>query len=962
MSDYRDVIKAAIRRGFFLDSCGQEERQYNFGLFNDLCGMSVEDAMSGCGEVTPKKKSNTLTFAMQKSSEEEYELVISAAYAPTDSVTISFTIDDEPQILVMPSGTQTLRTGILKTSKYANIPTSSIALSSSDETYTYKASNEVKTGIFILTINNNGSKTVKSVMYGEKVELPAVVEKEGYDFVWKDSDGKKITESEITMPEKDYTITGTYNVKKYTLSYTVYEEFMEDGTKSTKVYKSGTKTIAFGSKVIEAVKSEVPSRTGYTLGGWYDDAASAVSSATTMPSRNYEIFVDYGLKEYTIKYVSDGVTIYNEKKYYTDTFPRVDDPEKTGYNFAGWDKEIPEKVPAANYTLTAKFTAIKYYIYYLIDGVEKYKEQHIYGDSISIRANESKMGYTFSGWNPSELPTRMPAEDITVSGTFEINVHTLTCAVQGVTVFEKSYEYNATINKSEIETPEIEGYEFMSWDPMIPDTMPDNDVHCEARFNVNTYSITYYVDGEHYFTNVVEFDAPISLIDEPEKEGHKFLGWNIVLPERMPSHDIDVNGYFEKLPYTVTVNLSKNGELFTSYTISTLYHEKVEYPELPEFEGYAFGGFDVFPPEYMPANDIVINGDYVKIPYTITFTIKNGDDSTIYTARTYYFQDAVENEEYEASEGYTFNGWIDLPATMPSHDVEVEGTITVNQYTLTFNVEDEFYSSITQDYGTSIVEPIDPEEKEGYTFHRWENIPKTMPAEDLTFDAYYTINSYTATFKIAGKPDTASTFEYGAEVVYPTVEVEEGFKLKWDHIYETMPAKDVVINGTIEEVTLSNDVYYGAILHDSVEGMTDADVMSLNSYDGLENKDYSVSLVIPKSDEHEKYERLMFEADDSGDEVTDEETGETHDAEGWQEKMIEFENSHRFGLIYIIPETLSLKDIKENSTVSILGESNVVKTIDVDDTSYTVYEYTKNTIAFKQTSSNKSYEYEIIFN
>ena len=44
MSDYRDVVKKAIEEGWYLDSCGSDERYYTWGSFIDLCGMSVEDA------------------------------------------------------------------------------------------------------------------------------------------------------------------------------------------------------------------------------------------------------------------------------------------------------------------------------------------------------------------------------------------------------------------------------------------------------------------------------------------------------------------------------------------------------------------------------------------------------------------------------------------------------------------------------------------------------------------------------------------------------------------------------------------------------------------------------------------------------------------------------------------------------------------------------------------------------
>jgi hypothetical protein len=47
--------------------------------------------------------------------------------------------------------------------------------------------------------------------------------------------------------------------------------------------------------------------------------------------------------------------------------------------------------------------------------------------------------------------------------------------------------------------------------------------------------------------------------------------------------------------------------------------------------------------------------------------------------------------------------------------------------------------------GENIVKPADPT-REGYSFAGWDTIPETMPAQNITVKAQYTINSYTVTF------------------------------------------------------------------------------------------------------------------------------------------------------------------------------------------------------------------------
>ena len=66
---------------------------------------------------------------------------------------------------------------------------------------------------------------------------------------------------------------------------------------------------------------------------------------------------------------------------------------------------------------------------YKVDGVDYKSYQVEYGETIAPETAPTKEGYTFSGW--SEIPTTMPAHDVTVTGTFTI--------VDPVTITAKSY-------------------------------------------------------------------------------------------------------------------------------------------------------------------------------------------------------------------------------------------------------------------------------------------------------------------------------------------------------------------------------------------------------------------------------------------------------------------------------------------------------------------------------------------
>ena len=157
--------------------------------------------------------------------------------------------------------------------------------------------------------------------------------------------------------------------------------------------------------------------------------------------------------------------------------------------------------------------------------------------------------------------------------------------------------------------------------------------------------------------------------------------------------------------------------------------------------------------------------------------------------------------------GYTFKGWYYNENLTGSPVTAIGDTETgnkeywakweINQYTVTVKPENgEADITITQDYGTPITAPADPI-REGYTFIGWDrDIPKTMPAENITVTAQWEINRYTITFDTAGGSDIAPiTQDYGTNITAPADPTREGYTfIGWDKaIPTTMPAENITV-------------------------------------------------------------------------------------------------------------------------------------------------------------------------
>ena len=300
----------------------------------------------------------------------------------------------------------------------------------------------------------------------------------------------------------------------------------------------------------------------------------------------------------------------------------------------------------------------KYQLIYIIDG-EIYKKYEICeGDAITPGATPTKEGYSFSGW--SEIPETMPANDVTVTGTFTINKYKLTYLLDGEVYKSFEIEYGTEITPEA--APTKEGYTFSGWSE-IPQTMPAQDVTVTGTFSINKYKLTYLVDGETYKEYDVEYGESITPEPAPTKEGYSFSGWSNI-PSTMPANDVTVTGTFSKGSYTLTYIVDG----VTYKTVSYDYGETITPEDNPTKEGYTFSGWSEIPAT-MPARDITVTSAFIVNKYILTYIV----DNEIYKTYEVEYGASITPEDAPTKEGYAFSDWSEIPATMPCHDVTVTG-------------------------------------------------------------------------------------------------------------------------------------------------------------------------------------------------------------------------------------------------------------------------------------------------
>ena len=209
---------------------------------------------------------------------------------------------------------------------------------------------------------------------------------------------------------------------------------------------------------------------------------------------------------------------------------------------------------------------------------------------------------------------------------------------------------------------------------------------------------------------------------------------------------------------------------------------------------YEFAGWT---PELQPVTaDVIYTATFTEIPQEYNLTYKL--DGELYSeAIVAYGTELTVLPDPEPREGYEFSGWSELPETMPANDLEIIGSFIAKEYTLTYKLNGELYSEATVAYGTELTVLPDPEEREGYEFSGWSELPETMPAKDVEVIGSFIPKEYKLTYKVDGKQyGEIETIAFGAPVTpRETPEKEGHIFVGWTGLPETMPAKDVIVYG-----------------------------------------------------------------------------------------------------------------------------------------------------------------------
>ena len=440
--------------------------------------------------------------------------------------------------------------------------------------------------------------------------------------------------------------------------------------------------------------------TGHTFKGWYDNenlTGSPVTAIGGAETDNKEYWAKWEINQYTVtvKPENGKADIIITQDYGTPiTAPTL---TREGYTFKGWDKEIPETMPADNITVKAQWEINQYTIAFDTNGGSEIAPiTQDYGTEITAPDNPTRKGYTFKGWD-KEIPETMPAGNITVKAQWEINQYTITFDTNGGSeIAPITQDYGTEITAPE--KPTRKGYTFKGWDKKIPETMPAENITVKAQWEINQYTIAFDTNGGSEIAPITQdYGTEITAPDNPTRKGYTFKGWDKEIPETMPAENITITARWkdtEKPTGEIIIGTNKWNKFLNELTFGIFFKDTQEVTiNAVDNSGVVFVSYLVTDKELSEAelNSLVFRA------YEEPFSIDPNGEYIIYVMLvdeniniTYLRSDRITLDNIQPVISGIENGKTYCEAQTVTVDEKYVDTVTVNGTAVTLDADGGF--------------------------------------------------------------------------------------------------------------------------------------------------------------------------------------------------------------------------------------------------------------------------------
>ena len=610
--------------------------------------------------------------------------------------------------------------------------------------------------------------TTQQIESGKAAVAPAAPEKDGYRFIGWDKDFSNVT--------TDMEVTAQYSEIGAKVKYQIIYQYT-DGTVAAQPWVAEfEKGVTYENTI-----------TSPQLEGFSVDQSTVTFSGKVETDQTITVTYTGTATTYTVKHLLQNT---DGKTYTEDASETIDGTTGTttvaaARAYKGFtSQEVSQaKVNADGSTVVEiKYDRNSYRLTWNTDGGSYVEPSDIlYGASITLPKEPTKLGYTFKGWN--NCPATMPAEDTTVTAKWEIN----TRAAYRIIYWQESLETPGTYEMAKNKNGEadivagtdvvgknisysVEKNRYEGFEPETKLGLNEGNVEITADglavkniyYVRKTYTIKFYVNGyeDTELKIVARYGEDVS--DQWNDEKHSKKKWATTSSggtyytnfSNMPAKNLSMYGFKKQegsdIVYYIETIDGKIKE-YQSYNIS---YSRLTSEDAQPIDGFSFDMNDSLNYGwYKDGRNYVKN----KSSFKDKVTGKSRNGAFLYYSRNSYvlhFENctgvADASIKFEANvsgykpldkdvqppanvdSDYIFDGWYTSPACedgtefnwqtkMPSHTITLYAKWKAPTYTVTFNPNGGTVteSTLTVTKGHTLGDTLPTPIKEGDEFLGW---------------------------------------------------------------------------------------------------------------------------------------------------------------------------------------------------------------------------------------------------
>lgn len=628
----------------------------------------------------------------------------------------------------------------------------------------------------------------QSVVYGQLAPKVTDPTREGYEFRgWAFRTGyqSQILRFDFNTPIRNsYNLFAVWRPKLYSVTF--------DSASGGNV---ATQNVEHGKC---ATRPANPAKPNNSFAGWYVgdkeyDFSTPVTGNITLKAHWTELTTTYKV---TFDGNGDGVTgLPATNPVSVNRNAKVaqpsQNPERTGYNFAGWytdaaclkayDFDSPVR---ENFTLYAKWATKTYAVTFdSHDGTDVSSQTVAHGGKAVRPQNPTRDGYDFAGWYTEDTYqnaynfTTGVTDNLTLHAKWTIKKYTVTFdgnandATGDVTGVPQKQTVEHAGKATKPSDPVRLGHAFGGWytdkdctegNSFSFDTSITGDLTLYAKWDITKHEVTFNSDGgTDVDTQYVEHGKTVQRPADPTRVGHVFKGWNDVNNktydfDTIVTSNLTLTAQWELEPTEVSMVLvvfdSNGGSAVNATTVTV--GGKVDQPGTkPEREGYTFDCWcsdetcqSPYDFDLLVNNNLVLYAKWTPKKHTVTF---DSNDGSAVEPLTVDHGSSVARPENPSKDKCAFLGWyangayydFALPVTQDLTLTAQWETLPV-LHTVTFNSDGGgLVDTQYVEQGDKVMRPEDPT-REGYVFMGWYNENAlynfdSQVSSDLTLTAHW---------------------------------------------------------------------------------------------------------------------------------------------------------------------------------------------------------------------------------